>query len=67
MKEREDGKLRDKKIKILSIFCTLSFIFLFSLVVMQSNEQEKLVQASSNISLSNQKIGWGIKREKAGK
>lgn len=54
----------DKKIKILSILCAVSFLFLFSLMVTQSNKQEKLVQASSNISLSNQKIGWGIKREK---
>lgn len=36
---------------------------LFSVAILQANKEQSLVPVSSNTSLSNQKIGWGIKRE----
>lgn len=48
--------------KIIGILGTISFIFLFTVAVIQSNHQENAVQVSSIGTLSNQKIGWGIKR-----
>ena len=40
--------------------CILVFIFTFSII--QSNQEKQAVQTSSSTTLSNQKIGWGIKR-----
>ena len=48
--------------KIISILGAISFIFLFTVAVIQSNYQEQTAQVSSSTILSNQKIGWGIKR-----
>ena len=48
--------------KIISILGAISFIFLFTVAVIQSNYQEQTAQVSSSTILSNKKIGWWIKR-----
>ncbi len=53
----------NKKIKIISIICATAFMFIFTFIVAQANKQENTIQASSTSTLSNKKIGWGIKRE----
>ena len=62
------------KIKKLTTFFTLSLMFIFSFSVINMSEYErknlnasnsmpqKTIQTSANSSLSNKKIGWGIKR-----
>ncbi len=50
-----------KKINIVVLLSSLLLVFLFSIMVMESNQT---VQTSSNAALSNQKIGWGLKRGK---
>lgn len=56
-------KIESKKIKIASLVGVTALLFLFTFAVIQSNKQQDLVQASSTSTLSNKKIGWGIKRE----
>lgn len=53
----------DKKVKIASVIGAIALVFLFIFAVAQFNAKEDLVQASSTTTLSNKKIGWGIKRE----
>lgn len=48
---------------MFSMIVAISFIFLFTFAVMKSNGQEKAITTSGTTTLSNQKIGWGIKRE----
>lgn len=55
--------MNHKKVKIASILSIIAFLFLFSFAVMNSKEEEKTMKTSSTSTLSNQKIGWGIKRE----
>ena len=50
-----------KKINIVVLLSLILLVFLFSIMVMESNQT---VQTSSNTALSNQKIGWGLKRGK---
>ena len=52
------------KYKKVAITTTLFIVvgLLFTLSVMQA--QEKTVQTSTSLGLSNKKIGWGVKREK---
>ncbi len=52
-----------RKLKIVGIITTMALLIIFTFMVVQSNRQEDLVQASSTTTLSNKKIGWGIKRE----
>ncbi len=52
----------NKKRKIINVVCSIIFIFVFSLAVFKANKSENTLQVSSNGALSNQKIGWGIKR-----
>jgi peptidoglycan-N-acetylmuramic acid deacetylase len=54
--------VKNPKMKIISILGSISFIFLFTVAVIQSNYQEQTAQVSSSTTLNNQKIGWGIKR-----
>lgn len=49
-----------KKVSNIFLACVLMFIFTFS--VIQSNEQKQTVETSISATLSNKKIGWGIKR-----
>jgi len=51
-----------KKINTSSIFLICILIFVFTLSVIQSNENKNTVLTNSNSTLSNKKIGWGIKR-----
>ena len=53
--------MKQKK-RIISMLGMLTFLCLFAFMVMQAKQQEKTVQTSSQSILSNQKIGWGIKR-----
>ena len=58
-------KIIGKKIigkKIASIIAIGILIFLFVFSVVQFNKKEDLLQVSSTNTLSNKKIGWGIKR-----
>ncbi len=55
-------KLTNKKAKIVSVLMVSVFLGIFAIATIQSNLQEKTMQTSSNNALSNQKIGWGIKR-----
>ena len=52
----------NKKIKILGI--CLIIVSIFTFFIIQPNEKEKMVQVNAPTALSNQKISWGIKREK---
>lgn len=56
--------MSNKKARIASILggVVFLFLFLFSFAVMSSNEKENAIQTSGTSTLSNQKIGWGIKR-----
>ena len=56
-------RIMDKKVKIASVIGAIALVFLFIFAVAQFNAKEDLVQASSTTTLSNKKIGWGIKRE----
>ena len=50
--------------KILSTISVIMLLFIFTFSIIQSKRNKNAVQVSSNSALSNQKIGWGIKREK---
>ncbi len=52
-------KLKAKKVSIMGIAV---FLLVFTFVLIQSRPQEDLVQTSASSTLSNKKIGWGIKR-----
>ena len=54
--------MSNKKARIASILGGVVFLFLFSFAVMSSNEKGNARQTSGTSTLSNQKIGWGIKR-----
>lgn len=53
-------KIENKKVTTIIAVATLIFLFIFA--IMQINKQEELIQVSSTSTLSNKKIGWGIKR-----
>lgn len=51
-----------KRLKISSILLSIALVCIFTFSVIQSNEQQRTLEASSSTTLSNKKIGWGIKR-----
>ena len=52
-----------KKLKLSSIFCLSILVFVFTFSIIQSNKNNQTITTGSNAtSLSNKKIGWGIKR-----
>ena len=53
------------KMKCCDILIVFSFVLLliFGISVANTNKEQKIIETSSNSSLSNKKIGWGIKRE----
>ncbi len=51
-----------KKLKISSLILIAIFFFLFSFSIWQMNQKGETIQVSSTNIASNQKIGWGIKR-----
>ena len=53
------------KRKYNEILLVFSFVLLliFGISVANSNKEQKIIETSSNSSLSNKKIEWGIKRE----
>ena len=55
-------KVLNKKFEISSIFLTCALIFIFTFSVIQSNGNQNVIETSSSTTLSNKKIGWGIKR-----
>ena len=50
----------NKTIKIIVI--TLLIIAISSIAIIYINSNTKVLQASANTTISNKKIGWGIKR-----
>lgn len=52
-----------KNKKILGVIGAITLIFIFAFTIMQANKSESSIQTSSTNTLSNKKIGWGIKRE----
>lgn len=54
-------KKLNKKIKASTTFLSLVLILIFTFSVIESNKNEKTVQTSVG-TISNKKIGWGIKR-----
>ena len=55
-------EILNKKINASSIFLACILVFIFTFSVIEANEQNKTVPTSSSASVSNKKIGWGIKR-----
>jgi len=57
-------KRTKNKIHFPSIFLMFTLMFIFTFSVIQSNEQKQTVATSTGTSatISNKKIGWGIKR-----
>ncbi len=50
--------------KIASAICITTLLIIFTFSIIQINKSQNSIEVSSNSALSNQKIGWGIKREK---
>lgn len=55
-------KTKKFSFKISSILLSVTLIFIFTFSIIQSKEQEKTVVTNSSNTISNKKIGWGIKR-----
>lgn len=55
-------KIFQQKIKISSILLSIALVCIFTFSVIQSNDQQAAVATNSSTTLSNKKIGWGIKR-----
>ena len=51
-----------KKINASSIFLMCALVFIFTFSVIQSNENLNTIETSSSSTISDKKIGWGIKR-----
>ena len=52
----------DSRKIIYTLIIIIIFIFTFSIFSMNKNTKENVITTSSNATLSNKKIGWGIKR-----
>lgn len=52
--------MKQKNIRLFIMFATC-FIFVFTIAVVNENKIQ-VIETSSALSLSNEKIGWGIKR-----
>lgn len=57
-------KIRKLKNKFIfpNILLACTLVFVFTLSVVQSNKGEDIIQTSASYTISNKKIGWGIKR-----
>ena len=53
----------NRKAKLIAILSGTFLILFLAFAIVQSNKQSDLIQANSPTTLSNKKIGWGIKRE----
>lgn len=53
----------NRKAKLIAILSGTFLILFLAFAIVQSNKQSDLIQANSTTTLSNKKIGWGIKRE----
>ena len=51
-----------KNERIILSICSVAILFCTSLLLSKSFEKKNSIQTSSNISLDNSKIEWGIKR-----
>ena len=56
-------EILQNNIKIITAIAVTVGILLFTFIVAQSNQQKDTITTSSTSTLSNKKIGWGIKRE----
>ncbi len=56
-------KIRNNKVKIISSICAIALVFTFTFAISKANKENEIVQTSQTETLSNKKIGWGIKRE----
>jgi peptidoglycan-N-acetylmuramic acid deacetylase len=56
-------KINNKKIAISAAIILIVTIFTYSTIKANMNSEEKYITVNANTSLSNKKIGWGIKRE----
>lgn len=55
-------KIINKNISIFSMFLACCLIFMFALSTVQLKKEYNAIVTNNSISLSNKKIGWGIKR-----
>ena len=51
-----------KKIEASTMVLTTALIFIFTFSVIQSKQENIVVETNSRVTLSNKKIGWGIRR-----
>lgn len=56
-------KIIQDNIKIVTALAVTVGLLLFTFIVAQTNQQKETVATSGTSTLSNKKIGWGIKRE----
>lgn len=54
--------MTQRKIKVSTMVLTTALIFIFTFSVIQSKQENNIVETNSSATLSNKKIGWGIKR-----
>lgn len=52
----------NKKIKVFTMIFILIIVLIMVFIIMNAKTNEKVIKANAQ-TLSNQKIGWGIKRE----
>lgn len=55
-------KVLKSNYKAISLITITTFLLLFTFMVARANNHDNMIQVSSSQSLSNKKIGWGIKR-----
>ena len=53
--------------KSIFIYCSVIILIFSFCVFMTENDCEEAVETNAQTTLSNKKIGWGIKREKDNK
>lgn len=56
-------KIIQDNIKIITAIAVTVGLLLFTFIVAQTNEQKEAITTSGTSTVSNKKIGWGIKRE----
>ena len=56
-------KIIQDNIKIVTALAVTVGLLLFTFIVAQTNQQKETITTSGTSTLSNKKIGWGIKRE----
>ena len=54
----------NKKIKIITSICAVMVLFLVGMHITNYKNSKETIQTNGSVNLSNNKIEWGIKREK---